>query len=131
MIHLTRLIVLLIILIIFNSTIYAQQNTDSIRVVNEAIKMIDFSNPEFKSAFVPNMDNKTIADMGFEQPNTSAVLKFKKRDGIQIHGQKYQYDSNKKVLLLHGTLANSYTYNKMAGLLREATQAKVIAVDFG
>lgn len=129
MIHLTKLLLILIISIVFKTTMYAQQNSDSIRLVNEAIKMIQFSDPEFKSAFIPNMDAKAIADMGFEQPNTSGILKFEMRDGVQIHGQKYEYDSKKTVLLLHGTLASSYTYNKMAGLLREATQASVIAVD--
>ena len=129
MIHLTRLLVILIISIVFNTTIYAQQNTDSIRLVSEALKMIHFPDPEFKSAFVPNMDAKAIADMGFKQPNTSAVLKFKMRDGVQIYAQKYNHDSNTTVILLHGTLASSYTYNKMSGLLRESTQAKVLAVD--
>jgi pimeloyl-ACP methyl ester carboxylesterase len=51
------------------------------------------------------------------------------RDGIQVHGQKYDHSSNKTILLLHGTLASSYTYNKMSGLLREALQAKVVAID--
>lgn len=129
MIHLIRLILILVISIVSITVGYSQQNTDSIRLVNEALKMIHFPEPEFKSKYVPNMDAKAIADMGFEQPNTSDILKFKMRDGIEIHGQKYEYDSNKTVLLLHGTLASSYTYNKMSGLLREATQAKVIAVD--
>lgn len=51
------------------------------------------------------------------------------RDGIEIHGQHYKHFAKRTVLLLHGTLASSYTYNKMSGLLREALQAKVLAVD--
>ena len=129
MIRLAKLLVILTLFIISNTIGYAQQQTDSIRLVNEALKMIHFPDPEFKSPFVPNMDAKAIADMGFEQPNTSAVLKFKMRDRVQIHVQKYNHDSNTTVLLLHGTLASSYTYNKMSGLLREAVQAKVLAID--
>ncbi len=129
MIHLTKLFLIMLISIVFKTTMYGQQNTDSIRLVNEALKMIEFPEPEFKSPFVPNLDAKAIADMGFDQPYQSEVISYKMRDGVQIHGQEYEHDSNKTVLLLHGTLASSYTYNKMSGLLREATQAKVIAVD--
>jgi hypothetical protein len=56
MIRLTRLILILIISIATTTIGYAQQQTDSILLDNEALKMIHFPNPEFKSAFVPNMD---------------------------------------------------------------------------
>jgi len=129
MIHLSRFLVILLVLIIFNTIGYSQQSNDSIRLINDALKMIQFPDPEFNSAFVPNMDEKAIEDMGFEQPNSSAVVTFKMRDGIKINAQKFEHDSNSTVLLLHGTLSSSYTYNKMSGLLREALQAKIIAVD--
>lgn len=129
MIHLTRLLVMLLVLIAFNTRGYSQHNNDSIRLVSEALKMIQFPDPEFNSSFVPNLDAKAIEDMGFEQPNSSVVVTFIMRDGIKINAQKFEHDSNTTVLLLHGTLSSSYTYNKMSGLLREATQAKVIAVD--
>lgn len=129
MIHLSRFLVILLILITFNTIGYSQQSNDSIRLINDALKMIQFPDPEFNSSFVPNLDTKAIGDMGFEQPNSSAVVTFKMRDGIKIHAQKFEHDSNSTVLLLHGTLSSSYTYNKMSGLLREAIQAKIIAVD--
>lgn len=129
MIHLARFLVILLVLIAFNKIGYSQQNSDSIRLVNEAVKMIQFPDPEFNSPFVPNLGAQAIDDMGFEQPNSSAVVTFKMRDGIKIHAQKFEHDSNSTVLLLHGTLSSSYTYNKMSGLLREAVQANIIAVD--
>ena len=129
MIHLIRLLITLIVWIVVCRVGYSQQNTDSIRLVNEALKLIQFPDPEFNSSFMPNLDAKAIDDMGFEQPNSSTVISFKMRDGIKIHAQKYEHDSNKTVLLLHGTLSSGYTYNKMSGLLREALHAKVIALD--
>ena len=56
MIHLTKLFLIMLISIVFKTTMYGQQNTDSIRLVNEALKMIEFPEPEFKSPFVPNLD---------------------------------------------------------------------------
>jgi len=52
MIRLTRLIVMLIIFIISKTTVYSQQKPDSIRLVNEDLKMILFPELEFESHFV-------------------------------------------------------------------------------
>jgi len=112
-----------------NKILYAETNADSIKAVNEALIMIQFPEPDFREPFQAKLTPKTIADMGFEQPNTSEVIQFKMRDGVQIHGQKYAHSSNKTILLLHGVLGSSYTFNKMAGLLREALQAEIIAID--
>lgn len=120
---------ILLMSLICNNVIFSQSNTDSLRIIREALQMIEFPVPEFKEPYVTSPSPKEIADMGFEQPYQSEATKFKMRDDIQIHGQKYEHPSNKTVLLIHGTLANSYTYNKMAGLLREALQAEVIAID--
>ncbi|MEL7375907.1 MAG: alpha/beta fold hydrolase [Bacteroidota bacterium] len=121
--------VILLVLLSWNGTLFTQSNMDSLRIVREALQMIEFSEPEFHQPYIPNLSPSDIADMGFEQPHQSEAIKFQMRDGIQIHGQKYERTSSKTVLLLHGTLADSYTYNKMAGLLRESLNAEVIAID--
>jgi pimeloyl-ACP methyl ester carboxylesterase len=126
---LIKTIAVFILVFTGNKILYAQSNADSIKAVNEAIAMIQFPEPEFREPFQANLSPKAIADMGFEQPNTSEVIHFKMSDDIRIHGQKYAYPSNKTVLLLHGVLSSSYTFNKMAGLLREALQAEIIAID--
>ena len=121
--------IFVLIILSWNNALWSQSKTDSMRIVQEALQMIEFPAPEFSEPYVVTPSPKAIADMGFEQPYSSQVTKFKMRDGIQIHGQRYEQSSNKTVLLLHGTLANSYTYNKMAGLLRAALEAEVIAID--
>lgn len=128
--NLTKSIAFLIALIGFGSQVMqAQTKKDSVRIVNQALQMIAFEDPIFESPFIPESNPKMIADMGFEQPNTFKVTSFKMKDGISIHAQEYEYTSNKTVLLLHGTLASGYTYNKMAGLLSEALKATVITID--
>lgn len=129
MIHITRLVIALVIFIITSAKLISQEHSDSLRAVTEALKMIQFPEPQFEAPFSPIITQKGIEDMGFDQPYTSEVVKFKMRDSIQIHGQNYTHDANRTILLLHGTLATSFTYNKMSGLLREAAQANVIAID--
>ncbi|WP_142784089.1 alpha/beta hydrolase [Changchengzhania lutea] len=129
MIHLIRLVIALVIFILTSTKLTSQTHSDSIRVLTEALKMIQYPEPEFEKPFLPEITQKSIEDMGFDQPYSSEVVSFKMRDGVQIHGQNYMHDSKRTILLLHGTLATSFTYNKMSGLLREATQANVIALD--
>ncbi|WP_296386405.1 alpha/beta fold hydrolase [Winogradskyella sp.] len=129
MIHILRIIIVLVIFIITNSRLTAQEHTDSLRAVAEALKMIQFPEPQFNAPFSFEITQKGMEDMGFDQPYISEVITLKMRDSVLIHGQNYTHDSNKTILLLHGTLATSFTYNKMSGLLREAVQANVIAVD--
>jgi alpha-beta hydrolase superfamily lysophospholipase len=111
-------------------TAIAQTNSDSIFIVEQALKMVAFPEPEFKEPYANvNLTPKAIADMGFEQPNKSVTVKFEMRDGATIHVEKYELESDKTIILVHGTLASSYTYNKMSGLLRESVGAEVIAID--
>ncbi|MCO5257350.1 MAG: alpha/beta hydrolase [Lentimicrobium sp.] len=108
----------------------AQTDSDSILIVEQALKMIAFPEPEFKEPYVnADLSPKAIADMGFDQPDKSVAVKFKMRDGATIHAEKYELESGKTIILVHGTLASSYTYNKMSGLLRESAGAEVIAID--
>lgn len=125
----STIVILALSLLISWENVYAQRHSDSVRIVNEALKMIDFPEPIFESSYVAVMDSKTIEDIGFEQPNSFETVKFKMRDGVQINGQRYAHNSNKTLLLLHGVLSSSYTFNRTAGLLRENLQAEVIAID--
>ena len=125
----SRIIIFAFSLLISWDSMIAQKFSDSLRIVKEALQMIDFPEPIFDSPYVTVINPKTIADIGFEQPNSFETVKFKMRDGVQINGQRYAHSSNKTLLLLHGVLSSSYTYNKTAGLLRDNLQAEVIAFD--
>ena len=61
--------VIFLFLISWNNVLVAQGNADSIRVVNEALQMITFPEPEFEKPYASNLNPKEIADLGFEQPN--------------------------------------------------------------
>lgn len=127
--QLTIITAIIAVLFLKNPTI-AQTNSDSLSIVEQALTMVAFPEPEFKEAYVnTNPSTKAIADMGFDQPNKSVAVKFKMRDGATIHAEKYELESEKTIILVHGTLASSYTYNKMSGLLRESVGAEVITID--
>jgi len=119
----------LILLVTSSQLIFAQVKTDSIRIVEEALKLIALPEPQFDSPFIPNPSPKDIADLGFEQPNTSETVVFDMKDDVKIIAQKYPFLGNKTVILVHGVLASSFTYNKMSGLIREALKAEVISID--
>ena len=89
MIHLTKFMITLLIFLITNTMLFSQDNLDSLRLVNDALKMIQFPESEFNEPFIPKLNPKAMADMGFEQAYTSETVNYKMRDGIQIHGQQY------------------------------------------
>jgi pimeloyl-ACP methyl ester carboxylesterase len=120
---------LLLLVITSSQVVFGQIKTDSIRIVEEALGLIALPEPQFDKAFIPNPSPKDIADLGFEQPNTSETVVFNMKDHVKITAQKYPFLSNKTVILLHGVLASSYTYNKTSGLIRDALQAEVISID--
>lgn len=120
---------LIILIITFSQLNFGQTKTDSIRIVEEALQLIALPEPQFDSPFIPNPSPKDIQDLGFEQPNTSETVVFNMKDNVKIIAQKYPFLGNKIVILVHGVLASSFTYNKMSGLIREALQAEVISID--
>lgn len=73
--------------LIGTTTLLAQTSADSLKIVSEALQMIEFADPEFTDPFMPTMTSKAIEDMGFDQPNQSEVVKFEMRDGTEMHGQ--------------------------------------------
>lgn len=120
---------LLVLFIVMSQLNFGQSKTDSIRIVKEALKLIELPEPQFEKAFIPNPSPKDIEDLGFDQPNTSETIEFDMKDDVKIVAKKYALISNKTAILVHGVLASSYTYNKMSGLIREALQAEVITID--
>lgn len=92
-------------------------------------KLVHKAEPTFKPYEPKPIDPQALADMGFEQVYESIPVKIRVRDGKDLFAQKFTSQSNVTILLLHGMLSSSYTMNKMAGLLREASNAEVIAID--
>lgn len=105
------------------------ETIDNAKIANEAFNLINLPEPTFKPLQPPPMDSSQIADMGFDQVYKSEPFSFVMRDGKKLFAQKFSNSSNTTIILLHGVLSSSYTMNRSAGLIREATRAEVIALD--
>lgn len=107
---------------------YFGRNKDSL--VKEATKLIHTPEPAFKPTSQPTEpDPETIADMGFEQVYKSEIHQFSVRDNKRIFAYKFLNQSPNTIILIHGVASSAYLYNKTAGLLQEATQAEIYAID--
>lgn len=108
--------------------LYFGGNRESL--TTEATKLIHTPEPTFKpSDQQTEPDPALIADMGFEQVYKSATRFFIVRDDKKIFAYKFAKKSDNTIILIHGVGSNAYMYNKTAGLLQEATQAEVYAID--
>lgn len=89
-----------------------------------------FSNePSFDSQLTHEMTAKEIEDLGFEQRYQSEPAQFTMRDNSILTAQHFMHNSDLSVVILHGILSSSYTNNRFAGLIREAANAEVYALD--
>lgn len=108
--------------------LYFGGNKDSL--INEATKLIQIPDPTFKPTDQQTETSPaTIADMGFEQVYKSENHIFTVRDNAKIFAYRFANQSDYTVILIHGVRSNAYLYNKTAGLLQEATQSDVYAID--
>ncbi len=123
-------VIFTVIFALANFQAVTAQDADSTKNIIQALKLIHTPDPAFKPYHSPHMSAKQLADMGFEQVYKSTQVNFLMRDGKHLSAQKFSCNTNVTILLLHGVLSNSYMMNKMAGLLREATNAEIIALDF-
>lgn len=108
--------------------LYFGGNKDSL--TNEATKLIHLPEPTFKPTDQQtNPDPVLIADMGFEQVYKSEPHYFTVRDNKRIFAYRFPNRSENTIVLIHGVGSSGYLYNKTAGLLQEATQAEIYAID--
>ncbi|TNE72601.1 alpha/beta fold hydrolase [bacterium] len=108
--------------------LYFGGNKDSLTI--EATKLIHTSEPTFNPAVQPiNPAPALIAEMGFEQVYKSETRFFTVRDDKKIFAYRFAKQSENTIILIHGVASSAYMYNKTAGLLQEATQAEVYAID--
>lgn len=125
----TLYIIFTIVAALINGPGAIGQNTDTAKTVIQALKMVNSPEPVFKPYKAKPLSPAELAEISFEQVYKSTPVKFVMRDGKYLSAQKFPIESNTTILLLHGVLSSSYTMNKMAGLLREAINAEVIALD--
>jgi alpha-beta hydrolase superfamily lysophospholipase len=106
---------------------YFKGNKDSL--VIEATKLINMPEPSFKPSQPTKIDNEAIKEMGFEQVYKTKDYYFTVRDKRKIFAYQFPKKSENTIVLIHGVASTAYLYNKTAGLLQEATQAEVFAID--
>lgn len=102
-------------------------NKDSL--IAAATSMINLPEPVFNEGQPVNADPGTMKDMGFEQIYNAKNYYFTARDNKKIFAYKFPAKSKNTIILLHGVASTAYLYNKTAGLLQEATNAEVYAID--
>lgn len=126
-----KVLLILTVNLIFTQYAFGQMEMpiDSASIVQEALALIHLPEPEFDNPPAATMDPQAFADLGFEQPYSFEEITFDARDGEKLYGRYFSSESNTTILLSHGVLGDSYLFNKMSGLLREATGAEVYALD--
>ena len=119
-------------LILITSPVLAQDASNQYEKAEvEIVKLINLPNPTFSPDVIQEpMSEEAIADLGFEQIYKNSPLKFTMRDGKHLFSYKYESKSETTIILLHGVLSSAYMMNKTAGLLKEATNSEIIALDF-
>ncbi len=118
--------------LIMTSPVCAQDESNQFKKTEvEIVKLINLPNPTFNPDVIQErMNEEAIADLGFEQIYKNTPQKFTMRDGKQLFSYTYESESETTIILLHGVLSSAYMMNKTAGLLKEATNSAVIALDF-
>ena len=106
---------------------YFKGNKDSL--VIEASKLINMPDPSFKLSQPTKIDPEAIEEMGFEQVYKANDCYFTVRDKRKVFAYQFPIKSGNTIILIHGVASTAYLYNKTAGLLQEATQAEVFAID--
>lgn len=102
-------------------------NADSLR--SYAHHLIAQPAPTFPPATSAAPDSATLADLGLAQVYTAQACSFGLRDHCRLAAYRYPGPAATTILLLHGVASTATLYNQTAGLLRQATQATVYAVD--
>jgi alpha-beta hydrolase superfamily lysophospholipase len=118
--------------LIMTSPVCAQDESNQFKKTEvEIVKLINLPTPTFNPDVIQErMNEEAIADLGFEQIYKNTPQKFTMRDGKQLFSYTYESESETTIILLHGVLSSAYMMNKTAGLLKEATNSVVIALDF-
>lgn len=124
--------IILLTLFITSQSVLAQNDSNQFeKAQNEILNLINLPNPTFDpSISQESMTAKAIDDLGFEQTYKNVKQKFTMRDGKQLFSYIYESNSDTTIILLHGVLSSAYLMNRTAGLLREVTNNKVVALDF-
>ena len=91
--------------------------------------MVTQDDPVFANTTNHEISAKELNDLGFEQVYQSTQTFFTMRNNSKLAAQYFSHNSDLTVVVLHGILSSSYTNNRFSGLIREAANAEVYALD--
>ncbi len=128
--------IFLIFLQLGNTSVSAQSMLDLYfggnkeSLIHEATRLINLPEPTIEPINQQTTPApKLLADMGFEQVYQSEPHYFTARDNKLIFAYRFPNQSENTIILIHGVANSAFLYNRTAGLLQEATQAEVYAID--
>lgn len=96
-----------------------------------AITMVYLPDPTFKPDSFPKTSLEELTESGLclDQIYENVPVKFKMRDGKKLFAAHYPKESDLTIIIIHGIMGSSFEFNKTSGMLREAGNADVYAVD--
>ncbi|MGH1365152.1 MAG: alpha/beta hydrolase [Calditrichia bacterium] len=94
-----------------------------------AFSLVYLSEPSFEEPLQMSPEELQSTGLNFEQNYSYTTRQFSTRDGIKLSANCFEVDSDITILLVHGILATSFQLNTTSGLLREAANANVIALN--
>ena len=115
------------------STVSAQEflktyfNGNKDTLVAEATKLVNIPDPTFKPFIPTKIDTVTLTDKGVLYKTVNYF--FTARDKHKIFAYKFPKQSPNTIILIHGVKSGANDYLKTAGMLQQATQAEIYAID--
>ncbi len=104
---------------------YFNGNKDSL--VAEAIKLINMPEPTFRPLTATKFDKNILIDKSLKSNTVNYY--FNARDRHKIFAYKFTKKSSNTIIFIHGVKSVASDYLKTAGMLQQATQAEVYAID--
>lgn len=120
-----KLILILLVFVTASGLSIVSAQTDKETRV-QALQLINRPDPNFKSYVPEAIQAASVAKRSFK----SKPKKFKMKDGKYLHADHFaKKQSRITIILLHGVLSTSDKMNRTAGLLLEAANAEVFALN--
>ncbi len=128
--NIIKLFVFILVVCGANAVFAQKKSSGDNKFKKEALELINLPEPTFKSLKFVAPSPQVIAEMGFEQIYQNKSVKFQMTDGVKLSAYHFEKESDLSVILVHGILSSAFLMNKTAGLLSDAMNAEVFAVDF-
>ncbi len=104
-------------------------NSDSIKIAEEALKLITTPEHSFKKSFSQNYNVSQNGTHKFKRIYKCEPHKFLMRDNKYLFSQKFKCNSNLIIVMLHGVLSSGLEMDYISGKLSNVLNAEIYALD--